>query len=479
MEKMTNGIPMEEANNMAVKKRVEDMLRAVKGKGITIIGHDNIDVDATLSGILLSNLLNFLGIKNEFCILERVKENETYQIICEAIGVDMKEWQKEGEKAERMLFLVDHYETIHEGTVIACLDHHPTKQKKDYPFYYARSSCATVYLIYELMEEVGYPLTKEEANMIVVAMMIDTTAFRSTKTVAEEVEQAKRIATKYHLDYAALEKYCLCLTPIEKMTTEGIISNGQKWYDYQGKKVGSSYLQLYELPAKEILQEWLTALVQKREKMAKEVLVFLIFESKHSKTYEYQIREDCIKEIVKEGILSRGQDIMPLVEQRYLEEKNTEEKMEAVVKRLAKEDKTIATMESCTGGELASQITNVSGASEVLLESYVSYCNGAKIKFGVPEYIINCYGVYSAETAIAMARVVKNMASSSIGVGITGQLGRIDPSNPGGVNNTAWYAITQEEKEFVCKLSITADKTRAEKKQVIIREIVEDLYHLL
>ncbi len=232
------------------------------------------------------------------------------------------------------------------------------------------------------------------------------------------------------------------------------------------------------VPKEEELKGWLTALVEKRKETESDMLVFLIFESNHNKTYEYQIMEDCIKEIIQRNILSRGQNIMPLVERRYLERKTTEEKMEEIVNQLAKEHNTIATMESCTGGELASQITNVSGASEVLQESYVSYCNGAKIKFGVPEYVINRYSVYSAQTAMVMATVVRNMACSHVGIGITGQLGRIDPSNPGKVNNTAWYAIDKEGDEMVRKIAITKEMTRAEKKNVIIREIVEDLYHL-
>lgn len=476
---MTNGIMTLETKREERKQRIEQLKAILEEKEITILGHDNIDVDATLSGMLLSNLLNFLCIENEFRILEQVKENDTYEIIRETIGIDIKNFQKEGENKERNLFLVDHYETVHEGTVVACLDHHPTKQKKDYPFWYVRNSCATAYLIYELMEEVGYPLNEKEAKMIVVSMMVDTTAFRSSKTIQEEVEQAKKIAQKYQLDYDFLEKYCLCLTPIEKMTTEEIISNGQKWYDYAGKQVGSSYLQLYGLPKEKQLQEWLKALSDKRKEKKKEMLVFLLFECKENKTYEYQITEDCCKETIKEGILSRGKDIMPLIEERYLEEKNTEEKTEAIVKRYQEQGKTIATMESCTGGAVASQITDVSGASEVLMESYVSYCNGAKIKFGVPEYIINRYTVYSEQTAKVMARAVKNMAYATIGIGITGQLGRLDPSNLGGINNVAWYAITQENQEVVSKLWIKEGLTRAEKKQVIVREIVEDLYHLL
>lgn len=484
MKKMTNGIntlekAKEESQNLSdfSKRRLESLISTLNGKKVTILGHDNIDVDATLSGILLSRLLDFLNIENQFCILEPVKENDTYEIITQLIGINMKDWEKEGESKDRNLFLVDHYETVHEGNVVACLDHHPNKQQKEYPFMYVRNSCATAYLIYEMMKEAGYFLTKEDAKMIVVSMMVDTTSFRSSKTIQEEVEQARKIAKEYNLDYDFLEKYCLCLTPIEKMSTEQIISNGQKWYNYRGKKVGSAYLQLYGLPEETTLQEWMEALRKKLQETSKDMLVFIIFECKHNRTYEYQILNDCIKEIRKEGILSRGKDIMPKIEERYLTQNVTEDKMEDIVKELIKQNKTIATMESCTGGELASQITNVSGASEILKESYVSYSNEAKIKFGVSADIIKYYTVYSAETAVEMAKTVRNIAKSDIGIGITGQLGRIDPNNLGGTNNVAWYAIVQDNKEFVCKISILEDCKRAEKKNVIIREIVEFLYH--
>ncbi len=454
--------------------KVEELINSLKGKKITILGHDNIDVDATLSGILMSQLLDFLKIENEFCIMQEVKEDDTYTIIKKLLKIDMKKWQKEEERNDRNLFLVDHYETIHKGKVIGCIDHHPTQQDKDYNFKYVRNSCATAYLIYEMMKQVGFPIQKEQVEMIVTAMMVDTVAFRSSKAIKEEIAQVKRLTREYKIDYDLLEKESLCLTPIDKLSIDQIISNGQKWYNYNGSKVGSSYLQLYGMPQENILQQWLNKLKEKRNQTASEMLVFIIFEIKSNITYEYQIMEDCIKELIHNGILSRGKDIMPLIECRYLHQKKLEQKLESFVKKLIEENKTIATMESCTGGQVASEITNIEGASAVLKESYVSYCNEAKIKFGVPEEIISKYTVYSAETAIAMANAVKNNAKSDIGIGITGQLGRIDPNNKGCTNNTAWYCIIQNNKEFVCKLYIMAELTRLEKKKIIIREITEE-----
>lgn len=312
---MTNGTQIQNENYAT--NRAERLKTVLKGKNVTIIGHDNIDVDAVLSGILMSRLLDFLGIENQFCILEKVKRDDTYEIVEELFGIDMNRWENVGEDYERNLFLLDHYETVHMGEVIGCIDHHPNQAEKSYDFMYTRNACAAAYLVYEIMTEVEYPITAEEAKMIVVSMMVDTTAFRSSKTIKEEAEQAKVMANQFRLNYEELEKYCLCLTPIDKLSVEQIISNGQKWYNYNGNKVGSSYLQLYGLPDEDVLKNWLKALHKKRKETESSMLVFIIFETESNTTHEYRITEGETKRFVKLGILSRGKDIMPLIEKKY------------------------------------------------------------------------------------------------------------------------------------------------------------------
>ena len=319
---MTNGINVVKSkektqNETFVKSRSENLVTALRGKKITILGHDNIDVDATLSGILMSKLLDFLKIDNQFAILEEVKRNETYEIIEELLGIDMKEWEVKEESEDRNLFLVDHYETVHEGNVVGCIDHHPTKKEKNYEFKYTRNSCAAAYLIYEIMKEVNFPIEKEIAKMIIVSMMVDTTAFRSSKTIPEEVEQAKKLAEEYQLDYSSLEKSCLCLTPIEKLSTTEIISNGQKWYNYNESKVGSAYLQLYGLPNEEKVNFWISSLKEKLNETNSDMLVFIIFDTKSNKTYEYRVTKFGIQKFIRNGILSRGKDIMPVIEKMF------------------------------------------------------------------------------------------------------------------------------------------------------------------
>lgn len=100
-----------------------------------------------------------------------------------------------------------------------------------------------------------------------------------------------------------------------------------------------------------------------------------------------------------------------------------------IVRLLRSKGLTISTMESCTGGQVASFITNAEGSSEVLKSSLVTYSNEAKAKHGVDPGIISVYGVYSSETAYAMAKAAMDDSGADIGVGITGTFRNPDPAN--------------------------------------------------
>lgn len=298
--------------------RVKDLKEVLSQyEKVSIIGHDNIDVDAFLSGILLSKLLEYLEIKNEFIILEEVKENETYKIIQELFRINMKEYVNKKEDTSRKLLIEDHYETKHSGEVIACIDHHPNDGGKKYPFLYSRIACSTSYMVYELMQEAGYKISNIEAKMIIASMMIDTVSFRSGKTVEKEVIEAKKLAEQYGINYEELEKYCLCLTPIDEYSVNEIINNGHKYYQYNGNKVKSSYIQIYGRIDRETIIRWISAIKYSMKLESIQMWVFIIFECKTEKTYEYRITESKVELIESKGILSRGTNIMPKIEKLF------------------------------------------------------------------------------------------------------------------------------------------------------------------
>ncbi len=96
-----------------------------------------------------------------------------------------------------------------------------------------------------------------------------------------------------------------------------------------------------------------------------------------------------------------------------------------VVAELLKERAlTLALAESCTGGLLASRLTDLPGASAFLERAFVTYTNRAKQEeLGVPEALLEAHGAVSEEVARTMAEGARRAAGTAIGVGITGVAG--------------------------------------------------------
>ena len=128
--------------------------------------------------------------------------------------------------------------------------------------------------------------------------------------------------------------------------------------------------------------------------------------------------------------------------------------MKELVNKLIKLNKTISTMESCTGGFLANSITNIEGSSKVFKFGAVTYSNEYKIKMGVDSNIIDKYTVYSIETAIEMSKAISIYANSNYGVGITGKLNKQDNNNPFGSNNIVYVSIYDKEKDYAYTMTI-------------------------
>lgn len=146
--------------------------------------------------------------------------------------------------------------------------------------------------------------------------------------------------------------------------------------------------------------------------------------------------------------------------------------MKELVERLRKAKKQIATMESCTGGAIASSITDVEGSSEILKFSAVTYSNEYKIKMGVPREVIDTYSVYSMETAREMSRQITFFSNSDYGVGITGKLNRVDPDNPYGEDNIVFISVYEKETDTYSTSEIKVlDNTRHNNKKLVLEEV--------
>ena len=154
--------------------------------------------------------------------------------------------------------------------------------------------------------------------------------------------------------------------------------------------------------------------------------------------------------------------------------------MKEIIEILTKNDETISTMESCTGGAIVNAITNIEGASEVLKFSAVTYSNEYKIKLGVSKDLIDKYTVYSQEVANAMSKTISNYTNSTYGIGITGKLNRVDRFNPYGEDNVVFISIyNKKEDKYYNATTECTESSRALNKELVLNTIIYLLKNIL
>ena len=133
---------------------------------------------------------------------------------------------------------------------------------------------------------------------------------------------------------------------------------------------------------------------------------------------------------------------------------------------------TVCTAESCTGGNIAHQITIVAVSSSYYVGSVVSYANQVKINtLGVPAEYIENFGAVSQQTVEAMATGVRGLMNTDYSIATSGIAG------PGGGSaekpvGTVWMAVADRENVYskLCNFS----GTRAE----VIAQATEAAFEL-
>ena len=103
---------------------------------------------------------------------------------------------------------------------------------------------------------------------------------------------------------------------------------------------------------------------------------------------------------------------------------NLSEKAALVIKTAHDKSYMITTAESCTGGMIATVLTNEAGASKAFERGFVTYTNFAKHQqLGVPMVLLNTIGAVSKEVAVQMAEGALNHSPCHISIAVTGIAG--------------------------------------------------------
>ncbi len=131
----------------------------------------------------------------------------------------------------------------------------------------------------------------------------------------------------------------------------------------------------------------------------------------------------------------------------------------ALVEYLTAKKKTLTFAESCTGGLLAAKITSVSGASNVLNGSMVTYSNEIKQKWlGVKQETLEKYGAVSKECVSEMLDGIKKAANASIAVAISGIAGPTGGTKEKPVG-TVFIGILNGDRKTVKEYHFSGDRT--------------------
>lgn len=153
---------------------------------------------------------------------------------------------------------------------------------------------------------------------------------------------------------------------------------------------------------------------------------------------------EMLKEYAAKYMISDNDDTLPVIVGKLLRSRN----------------QTMATAESCTGGNIAHLITMIPGSSDYFRGSVVSYANEVKVNLlNVPGEIISSEGAVSEATVKAMLKGVVKTLQTDVGVATSGIMG------PGGGTErkpvgTVWLSAGNAESQITQQLKLRFSRER-------------------
>ncbi len=153
------------------------------------------------------------------------------------------------------------------------------------------------------------------------------------------------------------------------------------------------------------------------------------------------------------------QAILPLIKQ-WVYSLEDEDIISAIARVLSGRGKTIAVAESCTGGLLASRLTDISGSSVYFERGIVTYSNKSKEdELKVPRTLLDKHGAVSRQVATAMAEGIRKASGADIALSTTGILGPTGatPKKPVGL---VYIGYSDGQKTFAVKYQFRHDRAK-------------------
>jgi nicotinamide-nucleotide amidase len=172
------------------------------------------------------------------------------------------------------------------------------------------------------------------------------------------------------------------------------------------------------------------------------------------------------RKILQDAIAIESEKLIPLIGDIIFGTEDDESIEVAIAKLLTKNQMTLATAESFTGGKIASRITAVPGASAYFKGSVVSYFTEIKeTVLKVPTQVIKEHSVVSGEVATAMAKGVQKLLNCDFAIATTGNAGPSKGDSKEDVG-TVYIAIATPSGVFAEKFTMGKHRERVVQKSV-------------
>lgn len=294
-----------------------DKLEKYRNEKIVILGHEYPDVDSIISGYLLEKVLLKAGFNASFCITDKVISKESLDFLTK-YDFDASRYQRQINHDDNTKYiLVDNNSRICKGDIISIIDHHPVRKTFNLDLYFNKPISSTALYICKNNESL---FDKKDLTLAVLATMLDTASFNSTKARDEDKIWVLNMCEKLNLDYDKLYAIGLYLTPLDDLNKCSV--NGLKKYNYNNHLVESSYIQIGNDKDNDLKIESMLNILKEYLKHKKlDMFVFIVHNMVELKTTAYKITSHGIEKIAYNKYTSRGSDIMPLIEKEFINEK--------------------------------------------------------------------------------------------------------------------------------------------------------------
>lgn len=272
-----------------------------------ILGHQNPDVDSIVSGILLEKFLNKVAnIDAEFVIPDESIEEETKNI-CTTYEIDINSHCRKLTDADQEFILVDHNQREVNGKITGIIDHHPPYNNPNNLEFYLNEPASSTAILIVKNDELFF--NKKELEQAVIATLIDTVSFNSSKTRKIDKLWIEKIIKDYNLNQEKLEKSALYLTNLNK---PNVFLNGLKKYQYEDNIFESSYIQVENPEENQSkINSIINNLINYTIDNNLETFIFIVHDMTNFKTTTYEITKDNIEIKNYDQYTSRGNIIIP------------------------------------------------------------------------------------------------------------------------------------------------------------------------